>query len=69
MYKVADSEVVVKHTLTSQMWADMNTKPKQGRSFRTDRSVMMNCDLELSGELTSTKNGNGDGLIGNNSIA
>jgi hypothetical protein len=41
--KVADGDVIIKHTPTETMWADMNTKPKQGRAFRIDRSRMMNC--------------------------
>eukprot|EP00804_Cyclotella_cryptica_P028413 CCRYP_014199-RC/>CCRYP_014199-RC protein AED:0.39 eAED:0.39 QI:0/-1/0/1/-1/1/1/0/426 len=45
--KVADGDVVIKHTPTETMWADMNTKPKQGRAFCIDRSYMMNCPEEL----------------------
>eukprot|EP00804_Cyclotella_cryptica_P030533 CCRYP_020167-RC/>CCRYP_020167-RC protein AED:0.22 eAED:0.15 QI:0/-1/0/1/-1/0/1/0/594 len=45
--KVADGDVVIKHTPTETMWADMNTKPKQGRAFRIDRSYMMNCPEDL----------------------
>jgi hypothetical protein len=45
--KVADGDVVIKHMPTEAMWADMNTKPKQGRAFRIDRSQMMNCPEDL----------------------
>ena len=48
--KVADGEVMVKHVPTDKMWADMNTKPKQGLAYRTDRSYMMNCDVDLGEE-------------------
>ena len=40
--------MVIKHTPTESMWADMNTKPKQGRAFHIDRSKMMNCPEDLS---------------------
>jgi hypothetical protein len=53
--KVADGDLVIKHTPTETMWADMNTKPKQGRPFRIDRSYMMNCPLDL-GEGSEKKN-------------
>ena len=33
-------EVKVEHMPTDQMWIDVNTKPKQGRPFRVDRSEM-----------------------------
>eukprot|EP00804_Cyclotella_cryptica_P002489 CCRYP_018085-RG/>CCRYP_018085-RG protein AED:0.29 eAED:0.29 QI:0/-1/0/1/-1/1/1/0/626 len=46
--KVADGDVVIAHTPTETMWADMNTKPKQGRGFRVDRSYMMNCPVDLN---------------------
>eukprot|EP00804_Cyclotella_cryptica_P023105 CCRYP_000347-RE/>CCRYP_000347-RE protein AED:0.29 eAED:0.21 QI:0/-1/0/1/-1/0/1/0/371 len=49
--KVADGDVVIKHTPTETMWADMNTKPKQGKAFRVDRSYMMNCPVELDGDV------------------
>ena len=48
--KVANGDVVIKHIPTNKMWADMNTKPKQGGPFRKDRSLMMNCDEILRGE-------------------
>lgn len=32
------------------MWADINTKSKQGLPFRIDRSQMMNCDMDLTKE-------------------
>eukprot|EP00804_Cyclotella_cryptica_P030825 CCRYP_015076-RA/>CCRYP_015076-RA protein AED:0.63 eAED:0.44 QI:0/-1/0/1/-1/1/1/0/196 len=50
--KVAEGDVLIKHTPTETMWADMNTKPKQGRAFRVDRSKMMNCpeDFDTSNE-------------------
>ena len=48
--KVADGDVIIKHTPTETMWADMNTKPKQGRAFRIDRSKMMNCPEDLSSD-------------------
>ena len=45
--KVANGDVAIKHIPTEHMWADMNTKPKQGIGYQTDRSLMMNCDVDL----------------------
>lgn len=36
--KVADGDVVIKHVPTEHMWADMNTKPKQGVGYQTDQA-------------------------------
>ena len=46
--KVVEGDVVVKHTPTETMWADMNTKPKLGSAFRIDRSHMMNCEEDYT---------------------
>eukprot|EP00804_Cyclotella_cryptica_P011844 CCRYP_015374-RA/>CCRYP_015374-RA protein AED:0.32 eAED:0.30 QI:0/0/0/1/1/1/3/0/311 len=48
--KVAEGDIVIKHAPTEEMWADMNTKPKQGRPFRKDWSQMMNCKEDLPAE-------------------
>jgi hypothetical protein len=45
--KVANGKVVVKHVPTDKMWADVNTKPKQGLGFRVNCSQLMNCDMDL----------------------
>ena len=36
MNKVSDGDVTIKHIPTNKMWADMNTKPKQGSAYRLD---------------------------------
>eukprot|EP00804_Cyclotella_cryptica_P001128 CCRYP_008414-RB/>CCRYP_008414-RB protein AED:0.57 eAED:0.57 QI:0/-1/0/1/-1/0/1/0/240 len=62
--KVADGDVIVKHVPTNKMWADMNTKPKQGLPFRTDRSYMMNCDVDVNSSIvenSSDKKGTQNG--------
>ena len=45
--KIEEGEVSVEYKPTTEMWTDINTKPKQGRSFRVDRSLMMNCPVDL----------------------
>ena len=35
-------ELTVEHMSTYQMWADINTKPLQGKGFRVMRSQLMN---------------------------
>ena len=45
--KIEQGEVVVEHMPTDKMWIDVNTKPKMGRPFRVDRSMIMNCPVDL----------------------
>ena len=39
--KIANGEVVLEHGPTEVMWADINTKPKQGRAWIIFRSMLM----------------------------
>ena len=48
--KVAKGEVVIAHKPTKEMWIDVNTKPKQGTPFRIDRSLLMNCPVNVPDE-------------------
>eukprot|EP00804_Cyclotella_cryptica_P008007 CCRYP_016003-RA/>CCRYP_016003-RA protein AED:0.47 eAED:0.47 QI:0/-1/0/1/-1/1/1/0/191 len=66
MDKITDGEVIIKHILTYQMWADMNTKPMQGTTFRKDQRMMMNCDLELPLELSCMDKVKSDGRTNEN---
>ena len=45
--KVEQGEVQVEHMPTDKMWIDVNTKPKMGRGYRVDRSMIMNCPIDL----------------------
>eukprot|EP00984_Skeletonema_dohrnii_P016801 scaffold7524_cov79-Skeletonema_dohrnii-CCMP3373.AAC.1 len=47
---LTQGDIVIEHKPTGEMWIDMNTKPKQGTPFRTDRSLMMNCPLNVADE-------------------
>jgi hypothetical protein len=40
--KVDQGEVNIQHQPTDKMWSDVLTKPKQGKGFRLDRSMLMN---------------------------
>jgi hypothetical protein len=40
--KVDQGEVSIQHQPTDKMWSDVLTKPKQGKGFRLDRSMLMN---------------------------
>jgi len=44
--KVEQGDVVIEHKDTEDMWSDILTKPKQGKSFRKDRSRLMGCDVD-----------------------
>ena len=48
--KVAKGEVVIAHKPTKEMWIDVNTKPKKGTPFRVDRSLLMNCPVNVPDE-------------------
>ena len=48
--KVDQGEVTIHHKPTDEMWIDVNTKPKQGRPFRVNRSHIMNCPVDLPDE-------------------
>lgn len=45
--KVEDGDIVVKHKPTDEMWINVNTKPKIGRPYRVDRSLIMNCPVDI----------------------
>ena len=49
--KVDDGDVVIKNFPTKVMWADILTKPKQGKSFREMRAVLMNCHVDYIDKL------------------
>ena len=36
-------DISVEYQPTDKMYSDMLTKPKQGKAFRMDRAVLMNC--------------------------
>ena len=48
--RVAKGEVMIAHKLTKEMWIDVNTKPKQGTPFKIDRSLLMNCPVNVPDE-------------------
>ena len=55
--RIDAGEMKVTHCPTEEMWADVLTKPLQGRAFRLMRSKLMNCsvnyeDQEVSEEMS-----------------
>jgi hypothetical protein len=48
--KVNNGELTIKHRPTDQMWSDVLTKPKQGKGFRQDRAMLMNCPEDYDDE-------------------
>ena len=44
--RVNDGEVRIVHCPTEEMWADVLTKPLQGKAFRVMHAKLMNCDVE-----------------------
>ena len=53
--KVAQGDIEVKHMPTDKMWIDCRTKPKQGRPWRIDRSMLMNILEDYNDEEERTK--------------
>ena len=48
--RIDAGEVKVTHCPTGEMWADVLTKPLQGRAFRLMRSKLMNCSIDYEDE-------------------
>ena len=48
--RVAQGDIVIEHKPTGEMWIDAHTKPKQGTPFRTDRSHVINCPINVPDE-------------------
>ncbi len=48
--RIEQGDVSIKWAPTDKMWSDVLTKPKQGKGFRQDRSVLMNCDEDYNDE-------------------
>lgn len=44
--KIASGDLDVQYLPTEKMWSDVLNKPKQGKGFRLDRSLLMNCPIE-----------------------
>ena len=53
--KVAQGDIEVKHKSTDKMWIDCHTKPKQGRPWRIDRSMLMNIPEDYDDEEERTR--------------
>ena len=49
--KVARGEVDVEYCPTEKMWCDILNKPKQGASYRLDRSHLMNVPIEYDDDV------------------
>ena len=53
--KVDSGEVTIEHKPTDEMYSDVLTKPKQGKGFRQDRAMLMNCDEDYDDEAERSK--------------
>jgi hypothetical protein len=53
--KVDSGEVTIEHKPTDEMYSDVLTKPKQGKGFRQDRAMLMNCDEEYDDEVEKSR--------------
>ena len=49
--KVAQGDLEIRHKGTDDMWADMNTKPTQGKLFRTQRSKVMGVPADYDDDM------------------
>ena len=48
--KKGRDDIVIKDCPTGVMWADINTKPKQGMVFKEMRAILMNCPVDYIDE-------------------
>ena len=53
--KVAQGGIKVKHMPTDEIWIDCHTKPKQGRPWRIDISMLMNISEDYNDNKERTK--------------
>ena len=53
--RIDKGEVALQHCPTEEMWADMNTKPRQGRAWCLFRSKLMGVDEEYNDDLEGSK--------------
>ena len=44
--KIALGKMEVAYKPTDEMWADINTKPLQGKKFKVNRAKLMNCPVD-----------------------
>jgi len=51
--RIDAGEMKVTHCPTEEMWADVLTKPLQGRAFRLMRSKLMNCSVDYEDQEVS----------------
>ena len=49
--KVAQGDLEIRHKGTDDMWDDMNTKPVQGKLFRTQRSEVMGVPVDYDDDV------------------
>ena len=49
---MAQGDLEIEHFPAERMWADILTKPPQGRAFREFRAELMNCTVEYKEEST-----------------
>jgi hypothetical protein len=54
--RIDAGEMKVTHCPTKEMWADVLTKPLQGRAFRLMRSKLMNCIVDYEDREVSKEN-------------
>jgi hypothetical protein len=49
--RIDKGEIRLQHCPTEEMWADMNTKPRQGKSWCLFRSKLMGIDIDYNDDL------------------
>ena len=52
--KIEAGEVSLKYCPTEKMWADILTKPMQGKAFREMRAKLMNCAVDYTDDMMAT---------------
>ena len=63
--RIDDGEMIAVNCPTKGIWADILTKPLQGKAFRVMRSKLMNCDKDyFENEETEKERAKGKPVVG-----
>ena len=58
IYRVAQGELEIEHCHIERIWANIFTKPLQGKAFRELKAELINCPVDYEEESTHEDSGN-----------
>ncbi len=54
--KIVQGDVELEYCPTEEIWCDVLTNPKQGKAFRKDRAMLMNCPFAYEDDDSNLEN-------------